>query len=73
MRSRFTYASLASNELRVSANASALKPLLSPLLEASRTSEDALDTVMRLLLLRAARRRGEGSPGLGPSVTTILS
>ena len=53
VRSRFTYASMAPNELRVSANASSLAPVLAPVVEVARTSEDAFATVMRTLLLRA--------------------
>ena len=50
------YGSLAPNELRISPNRTSLAPVLAPVVAAAATSEDALDTVMRILLLRAARR-----------------
>ena len=59
VRSRFTYLSLAPNELRISPNAHLAAPLLRPLAAAAQHEEDALDTLLRLLLLRAAQRRGE--------------
>ena len=54
------YGSLAPNELRISPNRTSLAPVLAPVVAAAAASEDALDTVMRILLLRAARRRGAG-------------
>jgi len=50
------YGSLAPNELRISPNRTSLAPVLAPVVAAAAASEDALDTVMRILLLRAARR-----------------
>lgn len=60
VRQRFTYGSLAPNELRISPSRSSLSPVLAPVVEAAARSEDALDTVMRILLLRAARRKAAG-------------
>ena len=53
------------NELRVSANASLAAPLLSRVAEAATRGEDAIGTLMRALLLRAAQRRGEAPPDDG--------
>ena len=64
MRSRFTYASTAANDLRVSPNASLAAHILAPVAAAAAESEDALDTVLRVLLHRAAHRpprRGRGA------------
>ena len=60
MRSRFGYASLATNELRL-AHGLGAEPhaYLAQLAAHNERSEDALQTILRVLLLRAARRRGE--------------
>jgi len=57
VRSRFTYASIASNEMRISANRSLSATVLAPIINEAKQSEDALDTMMRVLLFRAAHRR----------------
>ena len=65
VRSRFGYSSLAHNELRLAQAMSAAPgaappaPYLSELARHNELHEDALQTVMRVLLYRAARRRGE--------------
>ena len=79
-RSRFGYASLAHNELQLArtlspeslpADGRAKKErpaswFLPPLAAEAEAHEDALHTVLRILLHRAARRKGElGSAGLG--------
>ena len=60
VRSRFGYASLAINELRL-AKGHGVEPhdYLGKLEEHNARREDALDTVMRVLLYRAAKRKGE--------------
>ena len=56
VRSRFTYASTAANDLRVSPNASLAAPVLARVAAVAAVSEDVLDTVLRVLLHRAANR-----------------
>lgn len=57
VRSRFGYASLARNELRLSLAAGHTREYLTRLAAESDQHEDALQTVLRVLLFRAARRR----------------
>ena len=58
VRSRFGYASLASNELRLARGLGvAPHPYLQQLADHSEHHEDALQTLLRVLLYRAARRR----------------
>ena len=54
VRSRFGYASIAPNELRISPNRTLAAPLLAPL--AAAAGEDALHTLLRVMLFRAATR-----------------
>jgi len=56
VRPRFTYSSIASNELRVSANRSHVAPLLEPLAAEAKKHEDALATVVRILRYRLRHR-----------------
>ena len=59
VRARFGYASLATNEQRLSLSSKPNDPALGDLAKLSASSEqeeDALQTVMRVLLYRAARR-----------------
>ena len=70
VRPRFTYGSLAPNELRVSPNRTSLAPVLAPVVAAAARSEDALGTVMRILLLRAARRGAAPPPATGRGLST---
>lgn len=58
VRSRFGYGSIAHNELRLTRQlASAAPPYLTRLAHANEESEDAFQTMMRVLLHRAATRR----------------
>ena len=61
VRSRFGYSSLARNELRmqIAREKSDLLPYLDALKQANEKDEDALQTVLRILLYRAALRRGQ--------------
>ena len=60
VRSRFGYASLARPELRLAEGLGAAPPAyLAQLATHSERTEDALQTILRVLLHRAARRRGE--------------
>jgi len=60
VRSRFGYSSLASNELRINLASPADTPdYLTKLAQGSERHEDALHTVLRVLLYRAAKRNGE--------------
>ena len=54
VRARFGYASIAPNELRISPNRTLAAPLLAPL--AAAAGEDALHTLLRVMLYRAATR-----------------
>ena len=60
VRARFGYASLAHNERAIEARVGARGAAYLPQLAAeSDAHEDALETMMRILLYRAARRKGE--------------
>ena len=61
VRSRFGYASIAHNELRLARGLGvAPHAYLSQLAASNEREEDALQTVLRVLLYRAARRKWRG-------------
>ena len=71
VRSRFGYASIASNELRISPNRTLAAPLLAPL--AAAAGEDALHTLLRVMLHRAATRNAYMFRAIGTARTNSLS
>jgi hypothetical protein len=59
VRSRFGYASIAHNEARLSLASEGVANYLNTLAAANEQEEDALQTLLRVLLYRAAVRNGE--------------